>query len=234
MGKSTEQRFLESITVKKDSDCWFWNASTNGSGYGHFSDGGRSIRAHIFSYNLYKGPVPIGMLVCHKCDTPACVNPEHLFLGTHKDNTQDMIAKGRHGYAEVRGEKNGQSKLIEEQVLEARNLYFDEGKSITALARQYGVVPNTLRDAIFGKTWRHLALDPSRKQKIKIKVDHIDVVRAVMAIYYRVSIGDFPPANTMVCEICRENLAKRWYHHKGYIEPYKLDVIAICTDCRSA
>lgn len=80
--------------VNKTSTCWEWSASCS-NGYGSCSFQGKPWRAHRLSYTLTYGEIPSGMLVCHKCDNPACVNPEHLFLGSHKDNFQDMVAKGR-------------------------------------------------------------------------------------------------------------------------------------------
>lgn len=83
--------------VAKSDGCWLWTASTNHWGYGQLSCPGRSyLRAHRLSYEMHVGPIPDGLFVCHRCDVPACVRPDHLFLGTPKDNVDDMVAKGRH------------------------------------------------------------------------------------------------------------------------------------------
>lgn len=90
-----EDRFL--LKVRKTDDCWFWiGARASFDGYGSIRFQGKNMSAHRASYMLYKGPIPPGMYVCHTCDTPPCVRPEHLFLGTHTDNMRDKMAKGRH------------------------------------------------------------------------------------------------------------------------------------------
>ena len=81
--------------VDRSGDCWLWTGGTNVWGYGVHKVDGRSVAAHRFSWTLEKGPVPQGLVVCHTCDTPACVRPDHLFVGTQRDNIADMWAKGR-------------------------------------------------------------------------------------------------------------------------------------------
>src|SRR5690349_3504200 len=81
--------------VDKSKDCWEWKNSLNQSGYGVFYQNSVGYFAHRVSYFLMNGEIPIGLLVCHKCDNPKCVNPEHLFLGTSKDNMLDKVLKGR-------------------------------------------------------------------------------------------------------------------------------------------
>lgn len=83
--------------VNKTNTCWLWTGSQNPKGYGRISYNGKVIRAHRLSYLLHKGKIPDGLNVCHTCDIPRCVNPDHLWLGTYAENNQDMVKKNRHG-----------------------------------------------------------------------------------------------------------------------------------------
>ena len=99
--KDPEERFRKFYVEGDPDDCWLWLGGTASKGYGHFSMGGRGgkqVNAHRAAYEFHYGPIPEGMLVCHSCDNPPCVNWNHLFLGTHQDNVRDMWAKGR-GYS---------------------------------------------------------------------------------------------------------------------------------------
>jgi len=95
-------RFISKVSPEALTGCWLWTAALDGRGYGVFFDGRRSAagnkipaKAHRVSYQLHKGEIPAGQRVLHTCDNPACVAPHHLFLGSAKDNTQDMLRKGR-------------------------------------------------------------------------------------------------------------------------------------------
>ncbi len=87
--------FNEKWMPEPNSGCWLWTAYVDRDGYGNITINRKPTPAHRASWELFKGTIPKGLLVCHKCDTPACVNPDHLFLGTHKDNIRDSFAKGR-------------------------------------------------------------------------------------------------------------------------------------------
>ncbi len=81
--------------IRKTSGCWFWTGSDNTQGYGIIRRGARRLMAHRVAYELFIGKIPSGMLVCHHCDNPPCVRPDHLFIGTAKDNIRDCVSKGR-------------------------------------------------------------------------------------------------------------------------------------------
>lgn len=95
MHVSLEERFWSKVEKSKDG-CWLWTGSVNNRGYGRINRCGKSVYAHRVSYELAFGSIEDGMSVCHGCDTPACVRPSHLFVGTQKQNSEDMVAKGRH------------------------------------------------------------------------------------------------------------------------------------------
>jgi hypothetical protein len=90
-------RFWDKVIILGENDCWNWCAFKNKRGYGKYYLDGKKVYAHRYSYIMHHGDIPEGLCILHKCDNPSCVNPNHLFLGTHKDNTQDMISKGRKG-----------------------------------------------------------------------------------------------------------------------------------------
>lgn len=140
--------------VDKSGDCWLWQASRKGKGYGCFRVNKQSIGAHRVSYELTHGPIPDGMYVLHKCDTPLCVRPDHLFLGTHADNMADRNAK--HRQARPQGTLCGMAKLTEAQVLEIRRLHDECGVSQVQLGKRFGVDRTNVLAIVRRKTWTHL------------------------------------------------------------------------------
>ena len=118
--------------VNKTDSCWLWIGTKNGYGYGIIlMPGEKSTRAHRYSYELHKGEIPEGMVVMHSCDTPACVNPTHLSLGTRTDNNRDAVKKSRNAF----GEKNGHCRLSAEQI---KSILADTRKQ-RVIAREYSV-----------------------------------------------------------------------------------------------
>jgi hypothetical protein len=95
--QSLKERLLKKIKVNQITDCWEWQAAVNNIGYGFIRDKTKMRTAHRVSYEQHIGPIPSGKNVCHTCDNPKCVNPDHLWVGTVKDNMQDKVRKGRNG-----------------------------------------------------------------------------------------------------------------------------------------
>lgn len=145
--KSVMQRFEEKLS-RSDSGCWEWRAYRNRDGYGQFQDGSAKILAHRFSYKTYVGEVPPGMFVCHRCDNPACVNPEHLFLGTPLDNVIDMHSKCR----AIVGENHANSKLTEAQALSILR----DVRLHHEVANEYGISRSVVTRIKRGNRWKHL------------------------------------------------------------------------------
>lgn len=145
-----ERRALEFWTniVISDSGCHEWTASRNDSGYGIFSARGTKRFAHRVAYTKAVGQIPKGMCVCHKCDNPPCINPEHLFLGTIADNNADMAAKGR----SPRGERNWAARLTADLV---RNIRADRRHG-TEIAASFGVSTALVSLIRARKVWSHV------------------------------------------------------------------------------
>jgi hypothetical protein len=138
--------------VRKTDHCWEWTACLSQDGYGHFGAVAfKEKRAHRVAWTLANGPITGGLQVCHKCDNPKCVNPEHLFLGTQADNMQDAARKGHRNL----GELNTHSRLTKEQVISIR-AEFANGETQKALARKYGVWPYSIRSIVDNITWKHI------------------------------------------------------------------------------
>ena len=148
--------FMEWVEKIPFSTCWYWMGGSNRAGYGLVRHEGKHTLAHRASYMIHKGPVPNDLFVCHSCDEPSCVNPDHLWLGTHRDNHQDMMNKGRHGYRPHLGEANGRSRLTEEQVREIRARR-EAGEKLLSIATDYGLSDARVSEICLLRTWRHVA-----------------------------------------------------------------------------
>ena len=179
MDKAFQSRFWAKVDTS--GGCWKWMASTDRKGYGHISYRSQLLQAHRVSYIMVYGPIPDGLCVLHKCDNPGCVNPDHLFLGTHKDNSDDKISKGRDRHAignqngsrkyperlawgdrnwtrkhpeRLRGEKGSSAKLTAVQVRDIRARYRHRTVSYSYLAKEFGVTTGTIAHIIQGRTWK--------------------------------------------------------------------------------
>lgn len=140
--------------TQNENGCWIWNGARGSEGYPELRREGKVFRMHREFYAIHKGEIPRGVFVCHTCDVRNCVNPDHLFIGTPKENTHDMISKGRN-VPPRSGERHNHAKLTECKVLEVIGLA-KEGCSYRSIARKFGMHHTTISDLINGKNWKHL------------------------------------------------------------------------------
>lgn len=148
--------------VHKTEGCWLWTAATNGSGYGKFClRKPWTMDAHRVAYQIVYGPVGQAVVICHRCDVPSCVRPDHLFVGTHAINVQDMVTKGRHarGAALNRpsqvGQSNYMARLTDDDVRTIRARY-EGGDKPTVIAKEFGIKYGTVWAITHGHRWRHV------------------------------------------------------------------------------
>lgn len=159
---SYKERILDRIKVNEETDCWEWQARCEDKmGYGLFWYKGKLVHAHRAIYMELVGPIPKGLYVLHKCDNPCCVNPNHLFLGDAKANSDDKIMKQR----QARGEGQGGAKLTEKDVIAIRErfLSFSPNKSMSSqcnsIAEDFNVSGKLIRNIYQGKVWKHVSVD---------------------------------------------------------------------------
>lgn len=145
-----KDRFYDRVK-KVPSGCWEWTGFRQRNGYGLMLINYRSERAHRYSYEIHKGPIPKGLCVLHKCDNPPCVNPDHLFLGTRKDNSLDMHAKHRNN--QPKGEASAVSKLTDKAV---RNIRKNSHLPASSFVEKYGVTRATIYAVRQKRTWKHV------------------------------------------------------------------------------
>lgn len=150
-------RFRQSIQIAPN-DCWNWTGFRNPKGYGRVGVKGKLILAHRYVYQQSHGPIPTGLCVCHKCDNPSCVNPDHLFLGTNYVNVRDRWTKDRCNHP--KGEKSGNSKLDE---IAVRDILENcqpriSGRSMAFYASKYSVSDSLIEFIIKRKAWKHVAV----------------------------------------------------------------------------
>lgn len=151
-----EERFWRHVALHP-TGCWEWTAGLNSAGYGQFKPVSRMAPdcAHRFSWLLHFGPIPAGLFVCHRCDNPRCVRPDHLFLGTSADNMRDAIRKGRRGRAQarwIRATIARVRKLSPSDIAEARRRHA-AGESCRSIARSFNVAHTTITRLINGTQW---------------------------------------------------------------------------------
>jgi hypothetical protein len=143
------ERFLSYICPEPFSGCWLWIGAADTNGYGVLTVDYKTVRVHRIAYELFIGPIG-RLFCCHKCDTPLCANPAHLFLGTNKENLADMSSKGR-GSGE-----NSYHVLTNEQVIDIRAAYVPRICTYKMLGRRYGVDDTAIYKIVHRKTWAHI------------------------------------------------------------------------------
>lgn len=156
------ERFWDKVVLEPKSGCWFWTGKVTKSGYGQFNVSGKRVYPHRYILWMSEYPWLEGrsdVFACHKCDTPSCVNPDHLFIGSPSDNVADMMRKGRDYRPNTAGVKNAHAKLTEQNVINIRKLYIYGDESYTSLAKKYGVDRKTIMGIVKGRGWRHLLGD---------------------------------------------------------------------------
>lgn len=159
---STASRAKPVIAEIDERGCWKIISHAQGAGgYVRLTRKQKDYIAHRLSYQLFVGPIPDGMEVLHRCDTPPCVNPEHLFLGTHADNMSDMVKKGRQ--CTHRGVENGRAKLNDVKVREIKILV--KQFSQVRVAKMFGVNHRTVHLIAHGKRWSHVYIEEMKEAK---------------------------------------------------------------------
>jgi hypothetical protein len=138
--------FFEKVDQRGPDECWLWKAGKNRAGYGVFGVGAK--RAHRWIWEFENGPIPPGMLILHKCDTPACVNPAHLRLGTHSDNMRERCEKGR----TLKAEHANAAKLSNADAERIREMYLF-GAKCPDMARAFGVTRETIGNVVHRRTF---------------------------------------------------------------------------------
>lgn len=151
--KRTIKERLDQYSIPEPfSGCLLWAGAAARRGYGVLNLRGSLHSAHRLSYEEYIGPIPAGFFCLHKCDTPACINPNHLYLGTHKDNMKDMKSKHRSNA----GEKCSNHVLTNEQIEEIRSLYRYGVNGYKKLGKQFGVDWSAIYKVVKRKRWKHI------------------------------------------------------------------------------
>ena len=151
MNPITKERIENKVERIPEGGCWVWMGTTTVRGYGQIISNNRKHYAHRASYEAFIGEIPKGMHVCHACDNVYCVNPAHLFLGTQKQNLEDMARKGR----SAKGERNPMSKLNKEDVKDIKYL-FSTGLSDSEISIEFSVCRQTINNIRNGKVWKNV------------------------------------------------------------------------------
>lgn len=155
MKTDLQQKLKSQVKIDPETSCWNWQRTKTPKGYGRIGDS----YAHRVSYETFIGPIPKRLCVCHRCDNPSCINPAHLFVGTHKDNMQDCVQKNRISRkGGRRGEAHHSAKLSVEKV-EAIFTAYSNGQPVAEIAQSLGLKPSSIYKVLKRKSWKALNLE---------------------------------------------------------------------------
>lgn len=163
--RTLEEKFWEKVNIKSIDDCWEWQGRLYSNGYGgltEYDENNKRVKGHLahrLSYQFHNGEISKDNVICHKCDNRKCVNPNHLFEGTQKENIDDMFRKGRQPNSEelsCKGSTNGSAKLTEKEVIAIRNKYKPRIYTCKMLASEYGVSDILIQKIVARKLWKHI------------------------------------------------------------------------------
>jgi hypothetical protein len=151
-GLSVEDRFWQKVNKKSSDECWEWLGATHHQwGYGNLTIDGKYMAAHRYSWELHNREIPDGMLVCHHCDNPSCVNPNHLFLGTNADNMRDRDKKNRQ--ARLIGTNNGRAILNEDDIKQIFKLRNTSNYTVKEIADMFNISKSAIEAIIYKRNW---------------------------------------------------------------------------------
>lgn len=147
-----KERIERNCVLDSRSGCWLWTSCLDSDGYGYLHNrtmgGAKNMKAHRIAFQEFVGPIPDGKYVCHTCDVPSCVNPAHLWIGNHQENTKDRVRKGR----SCKGMDRPNAKLTEESVIAIRAA----SGTMKAIGLQFGVCPQHIHAIRLRKIWKHV------------------------------------------------------------------------------
>ena len=146
-----DERLRLHVEIDERTGCWLWQRSVDQGGYGKIGVDGRTMKAHRVSYALFVGDIDEGMMILHSCDTPRCINPDHLSQGTHEENMREKVERGR----APRGEQHVAAKLTADDVAEIKRLRATGEWSQSRLARKFGISPTQVWRIAHGYKWAH-------------------------------------------------------------------------------
>lgn len=154
-GSSPEEKLRFYGWYVTESGCWEWLGRTQSKGYGVLRVSSGNALTHRLAYDVWVDPIPVGLLVRHKCDNPPCINPDHLEVGTYADNMRDKVERGRSN--SVRGVHAGLAKLTDVKVREIRYLWSTGDFLQRDIAKMYGVSASAIGQVVVRKSWKHVA-----------------------------------------------------------------------------